>query len=179
MALPATVGTPVPIVMVLEDGSETQYPQAEIYAPGGTVPLATIDLLHKVKGRYEGAWTPTAADVYAAHFFVYADAGHTIENIVYVRAIEQIVATDASLDDLAAKIIRALGLLHENAFIDNTVHDALGSLVAARIRLFDSKANVEAATDGGSETVGLLATYEIETTYEADCRMGTYRVKKV
>lgn len=165
--------------MVLEDGSETQHPQVEIYAPGGIVPLVVVDLPHKVKGRYEAAWTPPSADVYSAHFFVYADAGHTIENIVYVRAIEQIVVTDASLDDLAAKIIRALGLLHENAFIDNTVHDALGSLVAARIRLFDSKANVEAATDGGSETVGLLATYEIETTYEADCRMGTYRVKKV
>lgn len=179
MALPATVGTPVPIVMILEDGSETQYPQVELYAPGATVPLVVVDLPHKVKGRYEASWTPPSADVYSAHFFVYADAGHTIENIVYVRAIEQIVATNSSIDDLAAKIIRALGLLHENAFIDNTVHDALGSLVAARIRLFDSKANVEAATDGGSETTGLVATYEIETTYEADCRMGTYRVKKV
>lgn len=179
MALPATVGTPVPIVMILEDGSETQHPQVELYAPGGLVPLAVVDLDHKVKGRYEASWTPPSANVFSAHFFVYADAGHTIENIVYVRAIEQVVATDSNLDDLAAKIIRALGLLHENAFIDNTVHDALGSLVAARIRLFDSKTNVEAATDGGSETTGLVATYEIETTYEADCRMGTYRVKKV
>jgi len=165
--------------MVLEDGNENQYPQVELYAPGAVTPLAVVDLPHKVKGRYEAAWTPTSADVFSAHFFVYADAGHTVENIVYVRAIEQIVVTDSSIDDLAAKIIRALGLLHENAFIDNTIHDALGSLVAARIRLFDSKAAVEAATDGGSETAGLIATYEIETTYEADCRMGTYRVKKV
>lgn len=165
--------------MTLEDGNETQYPQVELYEPGGTVPIATLDLPHKVKGRYEASWTPTAANVFTAHFFVYADAGHTVENIVYVRAIEQIVATESSIDDLASKIIRALGLLHENAFIDNTVHDAYGSLVAARIRLFDSKANVENATDGGSETTGLVATYEIATTYEGDCRMGTYRVKRI
>lgn len=179
MALPATVGVPVPIVMTLEDGNESQYPQVEIYAPGALTPTAVVDLPHKVKGRYEANWTPPTADVWTAHFFIYADAGHTVENITYTRAIEQVVATESDIDDLAAKIIRALGLLHENAFIDNTVHDAYGNLVAARIRLFDSKANVEAATDGGSETTGLIATYEITTTYEADCRMGTYRVKKV
>jgi hypothetical protein len=165
--------------MTLEDGNETQHPQVELYAPGAVVPTVVVDLPHKVKGRYEASWTPPSADVWTAHFFVYADAGHTVENITYTRAIEQIVATESNVDDLAQKIIRALGLLHENAFIDNTVHDALGSLVAARIRLFDSKAAVEAATDGGSETAGLVATYEIETTYEADCRMGSYRVKKV
>jgi len=178
MALPATVGTPVPIVMTLEDGNETQYPQVEIYAPGATVATAVVDLPHKVKGRYEASWTPPSADVWTAHFFIYADAGHTVENITYTRAIEQVVATDSSVDDLASKIARILGLVHENAFIDNTVHDANGSLVAARIRLFDDATNVP-SVGGGSETVGLVATYEITTTYEADCRMGTYRVKKV
>lgn len=179
MALPATVGTPVPIAMILEDGNSSQYPQSEIYAQGSAVPLTTIDLLHKARGRYEANWTPSSVGTYSAVFLVYADAGHSIENIVYSREIEQIFVSQTGIDDLAAQVVRILGLVHENAFIDNTVHDALGSLVAARIRIFSSKDNVELATDGGSETTGLIATYEIETTYEADCRMGTYRVKRV
>lgn len=179
MALPATVGTTVPIALILEDGNEVQFPQAEIYEQGGTVPVATIDLGHKARGSYEGDWTPTATGTYRAVFITYADSGHSVENITYSRAIEQVFVTQSSVDDLSAQIVRILGLVHENAFIDNTVHDALGSLIAARIRIFDSRANVEAATDGGSETVGLVATYEVETTYEVDCRMGSYRVKRV
>ena len=179
MSVAATVGVSVPIVMILEDGNTTQYPQAEIYAAGATVPLVTLDLVHKAKGRYEASHTPATPGVYAALFIVYADGAHTAESIVYVRAVEQIFVTQSNVDDLAAKIVRVLGLVHENAFIDNTVHDAFGQLVAARVRLFDSKPNVEAATDGGAETGGLLATYQVETTYEQECQMGTYRVKRV
>ena len=98
MSVPAKVGEALPLVMILEDGNELQYPQAEIYAPGGTTPVATIDLPHQVKGRYEGNWTPTSVGPFAAHFFVYADAGHSIENIVYVRAVEQIFVSQCDVD---------------------------------------------------------------------------------
>jgi hypothetical protein len=179
MALPATVGTPVPITMILEDGVQSQYPQAEIYAAGGTSPIATIDLPHKAKGRYEASWTPTSPGTYSAHFFVYSDAGHTVENITYTREIEHIFATDYGKDDLAAMLLRVLGMVHENAFIDNTIHDVDGQLIAARVRIFDSKANVEAATDGGTETTGLIAVYEMSTVYESKGQMGNYRMKRV
>lgn len=179
MALPATVGAPVPITMILEDGVQNQYPQAEIYAAGGTVPLATVDLSHKAKGRYEGSWTPTAPGTYSVHFFVYSDLAHTIENITYTREVEQIFATNYGKDDLAAMIIRVLGMVHENAFIDNTIHDIDGQLVAARVRIFDSKEHVEAATDGGAETTGLVAVYEMSTVYESKGQMGSYRMKRI
>jgi len=179
MSVPATVGVAVPIVMVLEDGNTSMYPQAEIYAAGGTAPITTLDLPHKAKGRYEASWTPPSVGVYSALFITYADSGHLAESIVYTREVEQVFVSQENVDDLAAKIVRILGLVHENAFIDNTVHDSFGQLVAARVRLFDSKAHVELATDGGSETLGLIATYQIETTYENECRMGTYRVKRV
>jgi hypothetical protein len=165
--------------MILEDGNETQYPRALVYAAGGAAPLATIDLPHLHLGRYEADWTPSTAGVFSVVFVTYADSGHTVENVTYTRAVDQVFVTQSDMDDLAAQIVRILGLVHENVFIDNTVHDAFGSLVAGRIRIFDSKANVELATDGGSETTGLVATYEIETSYEAQCRMGSYRVKKV
>lgn len=179
MALPATVGVSVPIVMILEDGMENQYPQAEINEAGGTVALDVIDLDHKVNGRYEGSWTPTTPGTYSVHFFVYSDAGHTVDNITYTREIEQIFATDYGKDDLAAMILRVLGMVHENAFIDNTVHDIDGQLIAARVRIFDSKANVELATDGGAEVTGLIAVYEMSTVYESRGQMGSYRMKKV
>lgn len=179
MAVTATTGNPVPLVMVLEDGDETQFPRAYVYAAGGTSPIATIDLVHKHLARYEANFTPPSVGVYSATFIVYSDAGHTIESIRYSREAEQIFVTDYGMDDLASRLIRVLGLVHENAYIDNTVFDAYGQLVAARVRLYNSSANVDAATDGGSEATGLIATYEITSIYEAVGRMGTYKMKKV
>ena len=179
MALPVTVGSAVPIVMILEDGAEDQYPQAEIYAGGGTTPLATLNLEHKAKGRYEATWTPSSAGVYTAHFIVYTDALRTIESIVYTREAEQMVVTINDTDDIALMMVRVLGLVHENVFIDNTVHDASGQLVSARVRVFSSKTYVEFATDGGNETAGLVATYEMSTVYESEGLMGSYRMKRI
>lgn len=179
MALPVTVGSAVPVVMILEDGSEVQYPQAEIYAGGGTTPLATLDLVHKAKGRYESEWTPSSAGVYTAHFIVYTDAAHTVESIVYTREAEQMVVTLNDSDDLALMLVRVLGLIHENVFIDNTAHDANGQLLSARVRLFASKADLDFATDGGNETAGLVAVYEMSTAYESRGVMGTFKMKRI
>jgi hypothetical protein len=178
MALPATVGDPVPIVLILEDGVETRYPQAEVYEPGGVAPIQTIDLPHKAKGRYEGSFTPSAANIYTLHFFIYADAGHTVEDITYTRSVDQIVATESNVDDLAAGIVRILGLVHENVFIDKTIHDANGQLLEARVRVFDSAANVPTVPEG-AETVGLIATYQMRTVYEGVGLMGHYKMEKV
>lgn len=178
MSVPAKVGDPVPLVMILEDGNENQHPQAEIYAAGATVPTATVDLPHKVKGRYEGSWTPSVVGPFSAVFITYSDAAHTIENIVYVRAVEQIFVTQSDVDDLAAAVVRLLGLNHENAFIDNTDFDVMNQLIYCRIRLFDSKTNAENATDGGSETTGLIATYTMEAEHEGAGKLKTYRYVK-
>lgn len=164
--------------MILEDGNEDQHPQAEIYAPGGTVAEATVDLTHQVKGRYEGSWTPTTVGAFAAQFFVYSDAGHAVENITYVRAIEQIFVTQSDIDDLAAAVIRLLGLNHENAFIDNTDFDIYNQLVTCRIRIYDSKTNAEAAADGDNYSTGLIATYTMEAEHEGAGKLKTYRYVK-
>ncbi|KPJ58562.1 MAG: hypothetical protein AMJ46_14030 [Latescibacteria bacterium DG_63] len=161
--------------MILEDGNETQYPRARIYEPGGISPIATLDLDHQVDGRYESSWTPSAVGAFSAHFIVYSDAAHTIENIVYSREVEQIFASASDVDDLAAAIVRLLGLSHENTYIDNTDFDAFGQLISSRIRLYDSKANAQAATDGGSETVGLIAVYTMTADYEGAGRLKSYR----
>ena len=174
-----SVGDIVPLALLLEDGNESQYPQAEVYAPGGTTPLVTLNMVHKARGRYEANYTLATAGVVTVIFITYADTGHTVENITYSREQEQLVITQYGVDDLALSLIRVLGLVHENTFIDNTVHDAFGQLTGARVRIFDSRVNAEAATDGGSETTGLVATYDITSTYESQGRMGSYRMVKV
>jgi hypothetical protein len=178
MSIPATVGNTVVFALVLENGETDFYPQAEVYASGDTVPTATVDLSHLVKGRYEGSWVPSAVGAYTAQFFTYVDPAHTVESVVYTREAEQVFVTENSADDVAAAITRVLGLVHENAFIDNTVFDASSQLITARLRIFDSKTNAQAATDGGVETAGLVATYTIEADYEAAGRMKQYRMVK-
>lgn len=179
MAVSAKVGVPVPIALALEDGGEDQYPRARIYVAGEVAVLATVDLVHKALGRYEGSWTPLSVGVYDVMYIVYSDSGHTTENLRYTRQIEQIEVSEATVDDLRTLVLRALGLVHENAFIDNTVFDQYKQLVAARVRVFDSKEHVQAATDGGGETEGLIATYEMATIYEERGKMGSYRMKRI
>lgn len=176
MSIPATVGQTVVFSLVLENGASNFYPQAEVYASGSGTPTATIDLTHIAKGRYEGTWLPSTVGSYTAQFFIYVDAGHTIESIIFTREAEQVFVTASSLDDLAVRLLRVLGLVHENTYIDNTVYDSNNQLEAARVRIFDSKANAQAATYGGSETTGLLATYTIDSNYQALGQMRDYRM---
>ena len=80
-----------------------------------------------------------------------------------------------SMSGIYAMIQRVLGLTQENVFIDNTVYDSDGQLINSRVRIFDSKANCDAATDGGTETTGLIATYEQTTAWEA---LNQFRIYK-
>jgi len=52
------------------------------------------------------------------------------------------------------KIDRILGLVHENMYIDQTVFDAEGNMISARLRIYENSANVGTAT-------GVLAAYRI------------------
>lgn len=79
------------------------------------------------------------------------------------------------LTDVYDMLRRVLGLSQENIFIDNTVFGPNGQLIQSRVRIFDTEANCNAATDGGSETTGLLATYNQTTVWEAVNQFKTYR----
>lgn len=71
--------------------------------------------------------------------------------------------------------VKLMGLVHQNSFLDNTEHDANNQLTSARLRCFDTKANADAATDGGSETTGLLNTYTISAEYDGET-LKSYRM---
>jgi len=55
-------------------------------------------------------------------------------------------------------IMRIVGLQKENYFIDQMVYNTPGLMTAARVRIFKTKAEVIAATDGGAGE-GEFATY--------------------
>lgn len=67
-------------------------------------------------------------------------------------------------------MIRALGLMHENCVMDQTLFDGGNNLTNARLRLYNSKTNANLA--GGT---GLLATYTVTATYAGD-NIQTYVV---
>jgi hypothetical protein len=78
----------------------------------------------------------------------------------------------------ALAIIR--GLCQQNFYLDETDHNAEGLLIAGRIRLFIDSSKMP-ATDGGTETDGLVATYTINAEEEASdgCLVKWYKVTKV
>jgi hypothetical protein len=71
---------------------------------------------------------------------------------------------NASIAQMQADIARVLGLLHRNGILDNQTYDGQGQLTSARLRVFDSPANVP-TTPGGTETAGLLQEYTIESEW--------------
>lgn len=83
-----------------------------------------------------------------------------------------------SLHFLNVGIGRVLGLLHQNAMVDNQVYDPNNQLTYARLRVFDDEANVP-ATPGGSETTGLLYEYNITAEYAGFGLVSNFNIKKV
>lgn len=178
MSIPAKVGEAVTLVLVLENGQTGLYPQAEVY--DGASLEDTIDLTDLGKGRYEGSWTPTVVGPFTALFSVYQDAVHTVEltPILYSREAEQVFVVSSDTDDLAAELVRLLGLNFENTFVDNTTYDAASMMLTGRLRVFDTKANALAATEGGVAEAGTIAEYTVESNHFGPNRLRTMRMVK-
>jgi len=162
---------------VLEDGAINQYPQVEIYEQSSSSPILLFDLVHRNKGMYEAIWIPTDVGAYNALYLVYNDSGHTTLNTRYSREMD-IYSVEVDLD-IGYILQCILGLGGENSFRDNTMFDSCGQIISGRIRLFDSKIHAEAATDGGSETTGLIATYRVDTEWEGINKLKSYRCVKL
>lgn len=86
--------------------------------------------------------------------------------------------TTDPLHFLALDSARTLGLLHQNAILDNQTYDANNQLIAARLRVFDSAANVP-TTPGGGETTGLIQEYAVEASYTGLGILNRYALKRV
>lgn len=101
-------------------------------------------------GEYKIEFTPDTEGVWSVNVLI--DYNKDWWGAEYVAEI-------TAIDEIYEMVRRVLGLGQENIYIDNTVYDPGSQLVGSRVRIFDSKANCDAATPGGSETTGLIATY--------------------
>lgn len=117
-------------------------------------------------GEYKLSFTPDAS----GYWYIEILVGYNKD----VFSFEYDVSAN-DLIDVYDLVRRTLGLGHENIFIDNTVFDGNAQLVSARTRIFDTKAHCDAATDGGSETDGLIASYFLTTQWEALNKFQVFR----
>jgi len=88
---------------------------------------------------------------------------HVITNEVYIPRTQPdpvLIGPETIMGQL--ELVK--GLLHHNAMLDNQVFDE-GQLLSARLRMFDNPVNIP-AVEGGSETTGLLAEFQIESEYD-------------
>lgn len=100
-----------------------------------------------------GTWYPTAVHPL---YFPWSKTGSL-----------QVFAND--FDTIAVIIERILGLVQENFFIDQTTFDENGCMITGRIRTYDNAADVGTGS-------GVIETYCIEASYDAEGRMETYKV---
>jgi hypothetical protein len=79
---------------------------------------------------------------------------------------------------MQADLKRVLGLLHHNSMLDKQTYDGLGQLTSARLRVFDSAANVPSAPDG-NETLGLLHEYDLASEWSGQNINTKFTLKRV
>jgi hypothetical protein len=90
------------------------------------------------------------------------------DDIASIKSDTSVINTGTAA--IAAKLTRALGLMHENSVLDQTVFDGQNNLTNARLRIYDSKANALLAG-----VTGLLHTYTISASYVGE-NVQTYTV---
>lgn len=122
-------------------------------------------ILHKESVRGDTAGTSDGNNVEEVFDRLGAPVGASL-----AADIAAVKADTATTTGLSAQLTRALGLMHENSVIDNTVFDGSNNLTAARMRIYNSRANALLAGAGG-----LVATYTITATYVGS-NISTYTV---
>jgi len=163
----AAPGQSLMLSLTLEDGASAGvFPQATIYNSAGAQ-IGQVNLVHAAKGRWTGAFTmpPAPGGIFVVHYAVYSDSGHSLLSPRY-GADEDRIITDfrAIWDELrtssgvvgsygeALKILLGVSA-KANMRIDKTVYDGNGFLETARIRIFNSKAQAQAATVDAADGV--------------------------
>ena len=163
----ATPNETLPLAALVTDNNSGLFCEARIYDGSGSF-ITNIDLTYQTDGLYVGSWIPSVEGYYTAVYSFFYDAAKTVAaDDEYPKAAEQIEVTADKTN-----LLRILGLLHENAVLDQTTYNSEGNLLTGRLRVYDTKANATAAG-----TAGLLFSYTIEATYNAGL-LQTYKILK-
>ena len=122
--------------------------------------VITVTFTELGSGHYEATFTPSVSGdwflaVYHNTYFPWGKTG-----------ITRVYAND--FDTLSDEHKRILGLVHENFYIDQTTFDADCNLVAARVRIYDTPANV------GTNN-GIIGVYQITVNSSGPGKFTTWK----
>lgn len=123
-----------------------------------TVPVTFTELGF---GSYRSSFTPNAiGDWYLiAYHDTYFPWGKADTIQVFANTFDSIVPI----------LQRILGLVQENFYIDQTTYNEIGCMLTGRIRIYDDPTKVGTGS-------GVIETYCIEATYDAENQLETYKV---
>jgi len=102
------------------------------------------------------------------------DAGGTADDryVEFTTEADYTATRAGYIDTVAAGVLRVLGLVQENQYIDNVVTDSRLRMTSARLRTYSAAGSVGTAND-------VLATYTITATYTGtEEAPTTYKVVK-
>lgn len=168
----ATLNEAVTLQMLAADGSTGLFCRVTLYKSDNSV-LTTKSLPHIAEGLYGTTHTFTSEDFIGAVYQFFTDAEFTTP-AAYDKEGETI-----EINSDKVNILRILGLKHQNALLDQTIYDSVrGGLETARLRVYDTKANADAAFAGGPGTTGLQFEYAIQGEYDTDGILTKYKVSK-
>lgn len=87
--------------------------------------------------------------------------------------------TNTLLNSISSNLTRALGMLHENSVMDQTSFTPENNLLTGRLRIYNSKANADAAWAVSPATydTGKVGEYAIVATYNGT-NLKTYKVSR-
>ena len=135
-----------------------------LYDSNGNVSLIPVTFQELGNGHYRAHYTPTTKGqwllvVYHGTYFPWGKQS-------------SIIIQSKDIDDVYDIATRILGLSQENYHIDNNIYDSNNRLTFGRIRTYNDSMSV------GSDN-HVLATYNIDATYNPDGSLETYSVSKI
>jgi len=136
---------------------------SDLFTPSGASSPITVTISELGSGNYRAIFTPNTVGtwyliVHHTNYFPWGKAGNI-----------QVFAND--FDTIGDMLIRALGLMQENYYIDETEFNALNLMTHSRVRIYNNSVNVGSGT-------GVIATYLMDATYEVGGKLIDYQVVK-
>lgn len=169
----ATVNEPITLSMLAADGRIDLYGQGRIYNSAGSL-VTTVNLSHVAEGLYQVQYTPSTQGYFQVALQFYFDPARTID-AGYERQGETL-----DVNSFRTNILRILGLMHENSLIDQNTFDVNGNLLSARVRVYDTLANMTAAKAiaPAAYVTGQLFEYSVSASYNGTS-LNKYSIARV
>lgn len=136
-------------------------------------------------GHYTYMFEQTAIGLEWVYHVYYRNTGapagialetHMVTNEVYIPTINPdpvLVGPTTIMGQL--ELVK--GLLHHNSIVDNQTYEN-GQLTSARVRVFSVPTQIP-DIPGGSETAGMLAEFQLESSYDVDGMNQRFALKRV